>query len=68
MAFYPFPPNHLHQSWLDYLYWDDGASMPLTVDLQPGHYVVICNIVQTTNGQTVSHYAKKMYTEFTIAP
>ena len=17
-----FPPNHLHQSWLDYLYWD----------------------------------------------
>jgi len=17
-----FPPNHLHQTWLDYLYWD----------------------------------------------
>ena len=17
-----FPPNHLHESWLDYLYWD----------------------------------------------
>ena len=17
-----FPPNHLHQSWVDYLYWD----------------------------------------------
>jgi hypothetical protein len=45
-----------------------GASDSFTVDLQPGHYVVICNVVQTTNGETISHYQKKMYTEFTIAP
>lgn len=45
-----------------------GDSEPLTVDLQPGHYVLICNIVQTTNGQTVSHYQKGMVTEFTLAP
>jgi uncharacterized cupredoxin-like copper-binding protein len=45
-----------------------GASMPLTIDLQPGHYVFICNVVQTTNGQTVSHYEKGMTGEFTVAP
>ena len=45
-----------------------GDSAPLTVDLWPGHYVLICNIVQTTNGQTVSHYQKGMVTEFTVAP
>lgn len=45
-----------------------GGSKPLTVDLQPGHYVLICNIVQTANGRTVSHYQKGMTTEFTVAP
>lgn len=45
-----------------------GESKEFTVDLQAGHYVVICNVVQTANGETVSHYQKKMYTEFTIAP
>ncbi len=44
-----------------------GDSKPLTVDFQPGHYVLICNIIQTTNGQTVSHYQRGMTAEFTVA-
>jgi len=38
----------------------------LTVKLQPGNYVLICNVVQTANGQTTSHYAKGMHAAFTI--
>ncbi len=45
---------------------DPQGSGSLTVNLQPGHYVLICNVVQTTNGQTVSHYAQGMATDFTI--
>jgi len=45
-----------------------GDSKVLTVvDLQPGHYVLICNIVQTTNGQTVSHYQRAMTIAFTVS-
>jgi uncharacterized cupredoxin-like copper-binding protein len=38
----------------------------LTVKLQPGNYVLICNLVPTANGQTISHYAKGMHVGFTI--
>jgi len=43
-----------------------GTQKSLTANLQPGHYVLFCNIVQTTNGQTVGHYAKGMATDFTV--
>jgi uncharacterized cupredoxin-like copper-binding protein len=45
---------------------DAGTTKDLTVDLQPGHYVLICNVVQSVTGQTISHYQKGMYTEFDI--
>jgi hypothetical protein len=38
----------------------------VTGNLTPGNYVLVCNIVQTTNGQTVSHYNKGMAVKFTI--
>jgi hypothetical protein len=38
----------------------------LTVKLKPGNYVLICNVVQTTNGTTTSHYAKAMHAAFTV--
>jgi uncharacterized cupredoxin-like copper-binding protein len=43
-----------------------GTTGTLTLTLDPGKYVLICNVVQTTNGQTVSHYAQRMATEFTV--
>ena len=43
-----------------------SSEKSLTVNLEPGKYVLICNVVQTTNGQTVSHYAKGMHIAFTV--
>jgi uncharacterized cupredoxin-like copper-binding protein len=45
-----------------------GQAKPLTVKLEPGKYVLICNVVQTTNGTTISHYAQGMHVAFTITP
>jgi hypothetical protein len=38
----------------------------LTLQLQPGNYMLICNVVQTANGTTTSHYAKGMHVAFTV--
>ena len=39
----------------------------LTLDLQPGSYVLICNVVQqNSNGTTTSHYAEGMRAAFTV--
>ena len=43
-----------------------GSEKSLTADLTPGKYVLVCNIVQTVNNQTVSHYAKGMHIAFTV--
>jgi uncharacterized cupredoxin-like copper-binding protein len=43
-----------------------GQTQSATFDLQPGHYVLICNIVDTENGQTTSHYHQGMWVEFTV--
>ena len=43
-----------------------NGSDRLTVNLVAGHYVLICNIIQTTNGRTVSHYNSGMTTGFTV--
>lgn len=39
-----------------------GASKDLTVDLQPGRYVIVCNLV--VNG--VSHFMQGMHAVFTV--
>ena len=35
-------------------------------DLSAGSYVLVCNLVQTVNGQTVSHYDRGMRAAFTV--
>jgi uncharacterized cupredoxin-like copper-binding protein len=44
-----------------------GSSHTLAVDLSPGHYVLICNIVEKEdNGDLESHYRQGMRTDFTV--
>ncbi len=51
---------------------DKTSSVPakqeksITDNLAAGSYVLICNLVQTVNGQTISHYAQGMRTKFTV--
>jgi hypothetical protein len=43
-----------------------GGSEQLKVDLDAGHYVMFCNIVEKEDGEAVSHYANGMSTDFTV--
>ncbi|MEX0683008.1 MAG: hypothetical protein WD904_10110 [Dehalococcoidia bacterium] len=43
-----------------------GATATLTVDLETGKYVLICNIVEEEDGDTVVHYQNGMRTQFTV--
>jgi uncharacterized cupredoxin-like copper-binding protein len=39
---------------------EPGTSGILTVDLEPGHYVFLCNVVQDEGGEPFSHYQQGM--------
>ncbi len=43
-----------------------GSSTEVTTDLEPGHYALICNIVEGEGGEHESHYAMGMRAEFTV--
>ncbi len=43
-----------------------GKSEDLTVDLDPGPYALVCNRVETENGETQAHYKLGMRTAFTV--
>jgi len=43
-----------------------GGTETLTVDLEAGAYVLICNIVEEEDGETESHYAEGMHAGFTV--
>lgn len=43
-----------------------GDSEQLTTDLEPGSYVLICNIVEEEDGEIEAHYALGMRTGFTV--
>lgn len=45
-----------------------GQSKSFTLDLEPGKYVLICNVVTTTDGSAESHYAMGMHVPFTVTP
>lgn len=45
---------------------DPGKSAELTLDLDRGNYVVICNIATLENGKVEHHYPLGMYTGFTV--
>lgn len=42
---------------------ESGQQQELTLDLQPGTYVLLCNIVEEEEG---SHFAQGMHTTFTV--
>ncbi len=43
-----------------------GSSETLMLDLEPGTYVLICNIVEEEDGTTEAHYAMGMRAAFTV--
>lgn len=43
-----------------------GASETLALTLEPGSYVLICNIVEEEGGETEAHYALGMRSAFTV--
>jgi uncharacterized cupredoxin-like copper-binding protein len=43
-----------------------GSTGSLTLDLEPGNYVLICNIVETEDGQLESHYEQGMRAAFVV--
>jgi uncharacterized cupredoxin-like copper-binding protein len=42
---------------------DDGE---LTLDLEAGSYVMMCNLVEEEDGESESHFAEGMHAEFTV--
>lgn len=44
----------------------DETSRSYTLD--PGNYVLLCNLVEDIDGTRTSHYAQGMWAEFTITP
>jgi uncharacterized cupredoxin-like copper-binding protein len=45
---------------------DVGATGEVTLDLKPGKYVLICNIVEVKDGVSESHYTNGMRTALTV--
>jgi uncharacterized cupredoxin-like copper-binding protein len=43
-----------------------GDSAELAVDLEAGNYALICNIVETEDGEVESHYQQGMRIAFTV--
>ena len=43
-----------------------GAETSRSYELDPGYYVLVCNIVEDIDGTETSHYALGMWTELTI--
>jgi hypothetical protein len=43
-----------------------GGSRNLTLDLDAGSYVLICNIVEAEGGETEAHYSLGMHAAFTV--
>ena len=47
---------------------EEGDETSRSYLLDPGNYVLLCNIVEEIEGVETSHYAQGMWTEFTITP
>jgi len=43
-----------------------GDETSRSYSLDPGNYVLLCNIVEDIDGTETSHYAQGMWTEFTV--
>ncbi len=45
---------------------EEGDETSRSYSLDPGSYVLLCNIVEDIDGTETSHFAQGMWTEFTI--
>lgn len=45
-----------------------GESEDLTLQLAPGRYDLVCDVVETVQGETVSHLAEGMHRTFIVSP
>jgi hypothetical protein len=46
---------------------EPGDQARLSVDLEAGHYVILCNMVEVEeDGEVESHFAEGMHTDFTV--
>jgi hypothetical protein len=43
-----------------------GDTEDLTLDLEPGSYLLLCNIVEEEDGESESHFAEGMHATFTV--
>lgn len=43
-----------------------GSSASIALDLESGHYILLCNITEVEDGEVESHYQNGMYTAFTV--
>jgi uncharacterized cupredoxin-like copper-binding protein len=46
--------------------FNPGQKKSLTVDLEPGKYILACNRGEETGGQVPSHFKQGMRTAFTV--
>jgi uncharacterized cupredoxin-like copper-binding protein len=43
-----------------------GDTAELTLDLEAGDYVLLCNVVEEEDGEAESHFAEGMHADFTV--
>ena len=46
--------------------FDPGTTQSITVDLEPGHYALLCNLVEEEEGETEAHYQMGMWIDFEV--
>jgi uncharacterized cupredoxin-like copper-binding protein len=46
--------------------FDVGLTQSLTLDLEPGKYALLCNLVEQEDGETESHYQLGMWVDFEV--
>jgi uncharacterized cupredoxin-like copper-binding protein len=45
---------------------ESGDTAELTLDLEPGDYVLLCNVVEEEDTEVESHFAEGMHASFTV--
>ena len=46
--------------------FDVGGTESLTLDLEPGHYALLCNLVEEEDGELEAHYQLGMWIDFEV--
>ena len=45
---------------------ESGDEQNITLDLEPGEYMMFCSVVEEVSGETVSHQAEGMQATFVV--